>query len=80
MIPKPVTDYDLKVPILPSTFKVNSITPLPTVSLAFGRSLQDLAGLEGWSLVSDPSVPRVVVQLVEHIRVIGRLYNSLLIV
>ncbi|KAI8329297.1 Rho GTPase activation protein [Chlamydoabsidia padenii] len=71
MIPKPVIDYDMQVPILPSTFKLNSVTPLPAVSLAFGRSLQDLAGLEGWSLESDPAVPRVVMQLVEHLRLTG---------
>ncbi|ORZ15611.1 Rho GTPase activation protein [Absidia repens] len=68
MIPKAVIDYDMDLPILPTTFKLNSVTPMPTVSLAFGRSLQDLASLEGWSLDSNPPIPHVVRQLVDHLR------------
>ncbi|CAO3584478.1 unnamed protein product [Absidia cylindrospora] len=68
MIPKAVTDYDMDLPILPTAFKLNSVTPMPTVSLAFGRSLQDLASLEGWSLDSNPPIPHVVQQLTDHLR------------
>jgi hypothetical protein len=73
MIPKPVKDHDVLLPGPPTTFALNSVTPMPCVSLAFGRSLQDLAALEGWTLVSDPPVPRVVRQLVEHVRANGKL-------
>lgn len=73
MIPKPVKDHDVLLPGQPTaTFALNSVTPMPCVSLAFGRSLQDLATLEGWSLVSDPPVPRVVRQLIEHVRAKGK--------
>ncbi|SAM08189.1 hypothetical protein [Absidia glauca] len=71
MIPKPVKDHDVLLPGPPTTFALNSVTPMPCVSLAFGRSLQDLATLEGWTLISDPPVPRVVRQLVEHVRAKG---------
>ncbi|KAI8084739.1 Rho GTPase activation protein [Halteromyces radiatus] len=71
MIPQPVVDYDASIPAFPTTFKFNSITPMPTVSLAFGRSLKDLASMEGWTLTSDPPVPRVVYQLIHHLRTKG---------
>ncbi|KAI8344502.1 Rho GTPase activation protein [Chlamydoabsidia padenii] len=71
MIPKSVIDHDKLIPSPPTTFKLNSMSPMPSVSLAFGRSLQDLANMEGWSLASDPPVPRVVHQLVQHVRAKG---------
>ncbi|CAO3626806.1 unnamed protein product [Cunninghamella blakesleeana] len=71
MIPQPVIDYDNTLPIIPSTFKVNSVTPSPQVSIAFGRTLQDLSNLEGWTLKSDHPVPVVVYQVIEHIRANG---------
>lgn len=74
MIPQPVIDYDNTLPIVPSTFKVNSVIPSPQVSIAFGRTLQDLSNLEGWTLKSEHPVPRVVHQVIEHIRANGKLY------
>ncbi|CAO3617267.1 unnamed protein product [Cunninghamella echinulata] len=71
MIPQPVIDFDNTLPIVPSTFKVNSVTPAPQVSISFGRSLQDLANLEGWTLKSEHPVPKVVYQVIEHIRANG---------
>ncbi|KAI9308310.1 Rho GTPase activation protein [Cunninghamella echinulata] len=72
MIPQPVINFDNALPIVPSTFKVNSVTPAPQVSISFGRSLQDLANLEGWSLKSEYPVPKVVYQVIEHIRANGK--------
>lgn len=73
MIPKAVINYDMDIPTPPTTFKLNSVTPMPTVSIAFGRSLQDLASLEGWSLDSNPAIPHVVKQLTDHLRERGKL-------
>ncbi|KAI8059247.1 Rho GTPase activation protein [Gongronella butleri] len=67
MIPEAVADYDKAQPVPASTFKLNQVTPTPAVSLAFGRSLPDLAALEGWTASSQPAVPAVVRQLIEHL-------------
>jgi hypothetical protein len=70
-IPQRVIDFDEKLPIqqkqtMPQSYQ----RPLP--SLAFGRSLEDLAKLE--ENETDHFIPRVVLQIVEHISSHGNVF------
>ncbi|KAI9025289.1 Rho GTPase activation protein [Phycomyces nitens] len=73
-IPQSVVRHDRQLAVQPSVQKTREVgqmrpVPLPP-SLAFGRTLEDLARIEG-NDKPDGFVPRVVRELVEHLRIHG---------
>lgn len=76
-IPQRVIDHDRQLPTIQQHVEQQQIQrqkrPLP--SLAFGKSLEDLAALEGNT--SADFVPKFVVQIVNHIKDHGNFYYTL---
>ncbi|KAI8883976.1 Rho GTPase activation protein [Backusella circina FSU 941] len=64
-IPQRVIDFDERLPIQQQQQTIPQSYHRPLPSLAFGRSLEDLANLE--ENETESFVPRVVLQIVEHI-------------
>ncbi|ORX61722.1 Rho GTPase activation protein [Hesseltinella vesiculosa] len=71
LIPDAVSTYDKSIPGARLVAGLETMV-VDTSSHAFGRTLSDLAGMEGWDLATEPAVPSVVRQLVEHLVAHGK--------
>ncbi|CAO3699915.1 unnamed protein product [Rhizopus microsporus] len=64
-IPQRVVEYDRQLPVMNQTSPLTGYSA-PSTSLAFGRTLEELAGIEGKNIHG--YIPKIVLQITNHIR------------